>query len=676
MTSETKARRRRTRADANRGPRATFRQLLPYLVENPALMGAIVAISLVGALFSLAQPVLVSVLIGQVEQGAVAQWLVGLLVAVVVIAALVQGLQHYLLQRTGESIVRTTRRRLVAKLLRLPVTEFDARRTGDLVSRVGSDTTLLRAVLTQGLVEAIGGLLTFIGAVVAMIVLDPVLFLITIGVIIVALVAVVGLSGRIRRASAAAQEQVGRLTASVERAITSVRTIRASGATEREESLVADDIEGAYRRGLDVASASALIVPVSGLALQAALIAVLGVGGMRVAAGELGVASLIAFVMFLFMLVMPLGLFFGAITAVNQALGALGRIQEIIDLPAEGADDAHEREAVLAESASVAASVDGTQGQDAAPVAVEFDRVSFRYPGDVVRARAARARAIERLDRLSDAGGRGGPLGGGAPRDLDRLYADDSAEASAGTARVADDASPLVLDEVSFTVPRGHRVALVGPSGAGKTTALALIERFYDPTSGRILVDGADARAIDRAALRRRLGYVQQDAPVLAGTLADNLRLGRPDADDDELVEVLRQVNLGGVLERSPERLETQVGEAGVMLSGGERQRLAIARTLLAAPPILLLDESTSALDGANERAMREAIDRVAEGRSLVVIAHRLSTVVDSDALVVLDRGRVVGHGTHAELVETVPLYRDLAAHQLLVDGSAGPTAG
>ena len=209
-------------------------------------------------------------------------------------------------------------------------------------------------------------------------------------------------------------------------------------------------------------------------------------------------------------------------------------------------------------------------------------------------------------------------------------------------------------------------MALVGPSGAGKSTTLALIERFYDPSSGAVLIDGVDARALDRLALRARLGYVEQDAPTLAGTIADNLRLASPGATDEECERVLDAVNLTEVLRRSPLGLDAQVGEAGVMLSGGERQRLAIARALLAAPPILLLDESTSSLDGLNEQRMREAIDAVASGRTLVVIAHRLSTVVDSDLIVVLDHGRVVGQGTHDELIRDVPLYRDLAARQLL----------
>ncbi|WP_066082203.1 ABC transporter ATP-binding protein [Pseudoclavibacter albus] len=646
--------RRRAAKAAPATPRATFRQLLAHLFANPGMMAAIIAISVVFAGFELAQPLLVNLLITNVEHGEVPQWIIWTLLAVVLIGSLIQGLQHYLLQRTGESIVLRTRRRLIAKLLRLPISEFDARRTGDLVSRVGADTTLLRAVLTQGLIEAAGGSLTFLGAAIAMLILDPVLLLVTVAVIGSSMVLVGVLALRVRTASAAAQAQLGTLTSAVERAVTSVRTIRAAGAVEREEAVISREARTAYERGLDVASASAFIVPVSGFAVQAALIGVLGVGGVRVAAGLLSIADLITFMMFLFMMIMPLGLFFGAVTAVSTALGALGRIEEMLALPTEDELDA-------ANTTAPKITLRGPANTDAAPFSatIAFDGVSFRYPTSVVNAQRAREAAIERLDSLQRTMGSGRP-GAAAPTLDETLFrADAGLEVEA----------PLVLDQVTFSVPRGTRTALVGPSGAGKSTTLALIERFYDPTAGAITLGGVDLTRIDRSELRTHIGYVEQDAPVLAGTLRDNLLLGKREATDDECEAVLREVNLARVLDRSREGLDAQVGEAGVMLSGGERQRLAIARTLLAAPPILLLDESTSALDGENEALMRDALDRVAEGRTVIVIAHRLSTVVDADQIVVMDGGRVVGRGRHSELVTTTPLYRRLAEHQLLVPG-------
>jgi len=581
-------------------------------------MVVIIVLSILGAGASLAQPLLVNQVVTAVQQGTGMSTLVWILVVLVLVAGVLNGVQHFLLQRAGEGVVLSTRRKLIARILNLPISEFDVRRTGDLVSRVGSDTTLLRAVLTQGLIESIGGALTFTGAVIAMAVIDPLLLVVVIVIVIVAVVVVGGLSRRIRVASKAAQEKVGDLTAAVERGIGAVRTIRAAGATAREVSEVDQHATEAYQRGLVIARMSAFVVPVASIVMQVAFIAVLGIGGAQVAAGTITIATLITFILLLFMMIMPLGQALGAVVAVAQALGALGRIEEVLHLPTEDQDDAAVRPAAAIATGD----------------AITFEHVTFRYAAapDAVGADGARA---------SDAGA-GAPAGG-----------------------AGDD--PAVLHDVSFSVPRGARVALVGPSGAGKSTTLALIERFYDPTEGVIRLGGLDVRGLDRGELRAQIGYVEQDAPVLAGTIRANLLLGSPDASESECVRVLEAVNLGDVLHRDPRGLDAQVGEDGVMLSGGERQRLAIARALLAAPPILLLDESTSSLDGVNEQKMRLAIDAVAEDRTLLVIAHRLSTVVDSDVIVVLEHGRVVGVGTHSELVQSTPLYRDLAKHQLLV---------
>jgi ABC-type multidrug transport system fused ATPase/permease subunit len=594
MSTTTPARRSRFGRPTETGPRARFSQLLPYLAEHKAPLAVVVVLGILGSGASLAQPLLVSQVISRVQAGDDLGSLVYVLVALVIGSAILSGLAHYVLQRVGTSVVFSARRTLVARMLRLPIREFDARRTGDLVSRVGADTTMLYAVLTQGLVDSIAGSLVFVGAIIGMLVLDPVLLGITVLVIAVAIVLVSGLAGRIRIASKEQQTKVGDLAAAVERSIGAIRTVRAANATQREVDAINVEARGAWSAGIRVARVSALVVPVSGVALQVALLAVIGVGGFRVASGAITIASLAAFILFLFMMIMPLGQAFGAVTSVNQALGALGRIQEIIDTPSENDGD------------SVAS--DGETAFRTDSAAISFNFVEFGY----------------------------------------------------------DDENP-VLNGVSFSVPRGSRTALVGPSGAGKSTILALIERFYDPTAGTVSIGGIDVRSLDREQLRSQIGYVEQDAPVLAGSIRSNLLLAAPDATDEECIAVLRTVNLGDVLDRSDKGLDAEVGDDGVMLSGGERQRLAIARTLLAAPPILLLDESTSSLDGLNEQLLREAIDAVAEERTLIVIAHRLSTVVDSDQIVVLDHGAVIGTGTHSELVKSTPLYKDLAKHQLLV---------
>jgi len=647
---------------ADDGPRAKFSQLLPYLAEHKPVLGVVIGLSILAAGASLLQPLLVSQVIARVQAGDALDNLVWALVALVVVSGLLNGFQHYLLQRTGTSVVLSARRQLVRRMLRLPISEFDTRRTGDLVSRVGSDTTLLYAVITQGLVDAVGGAILFVGALIAMLILDPVLLGLTVAVVAISAVGVVSLSGRIRTASRLQQERVGDLASSVERVISAIRTVRASNATDREIAVVEKNAVAAWEMGVRVAKVSSLVVPIANIALQVSLLVVLGVGGFRVAAGALTIADLIAFILFLFMMIMPLGQAFGAISSVNQALGALGRIQEIIGLPTETEHD----------SAIVA--VAAIESDDA----ISFENVVFTYPDTAKKSEAEKVLAEAGLPLTAITGElTAGSAGAGATgAGVTSTGVTGTGVIGTGAAGVATDADAAaqasthdrtVLHGISFSAARGKRTALVGPSGAGKSTILALIERFYDPTEGVVRLGGVDIRGLDRDELRAQIGYVEQDAPVLAGTIRENLTLGAPTATDEQCIEVLHAVNLTEVLERNELGLNAAVGEDGVMLSGGERQRLAIARTLLAAPPILLLDESTSSLDGVNEQMMREAIDAVAEDRTLIVIAHRLSTVVDSDQIVVLDHGVVVGVGTHSELVVSTPLYKDLAKHQLLV---------
>jgi ABC-type multidrug transport system fused ATPase/permease subunit len=630
-------------ATAN-GPRASFRELLPYLFEHRGTLVAVAILSVAGAAASLAQPLLAGQVVGIVESGGALGMLVWLLVGLLVLAAVLGGIQHYLLQRIGTSVVFSARRSLVRRMLRLPISEFDRRRTGDLVSRVGSDTTLLYAVITQGLLDAVGSSVIFVGAIIGMLVVDPILLGLTLLVIVVALGSGILLSSRIRPASLEQQERVGAVASAVERAIGAIRTVRAANATDRETDAIIVEAEAAKRAGFRVAKISAMVVPIAGIAMQAAFLVVIGVGGFRVASGAIEISSLVTFILFLFLLISPIATTFGAVNSINQALGALGRIQEIIRIPAETEGDAAIEPAAPVVSAA----------------ALRFDDVRFSYvvPPDA----SAAADPVEPRDATPGQPEGTNPPIPGVPGRQSRAPVTDYVESHATEPEVRE-----VLKGVTFEVPRGSRVALVGPSGAGKSTIFALVERFYDPDSGVVRLDGRDVRGMPRDELRAQIGYVEQDAPVLAGSLRDNLKLSAPDASDADCVKVLRDVNLGGVLDRDPAGLDAPVGEDGIMLSGGERQRLAIARALLAAPPILLLDESTSSLDGMNEQLLREAIDAVATDRTLLVIAHRLSTVVDSDAIVVLEHGEVIGVGTHSELVKSTPLYRDLAKHQLLV---------
>jgi len=580
------------------GPKAKFNQLTPYLLEHKGALVVAVILSLIGAGASLAQPMVVGNVITAVQKGEDLSGIIIALIAITLGSAVASGLMYYVLAKAGEGVVLSARQKLAHKLLRLPIVEYDLRRTGDLVSRVGSDTTLLRAALTQGLIDAAGGAIIFLGSVIVMAIIDPLLLGLTLLMISVA-VASIGFSARrIRSATTKAQARVGDMAASIERALSAVRTIRAARAEDRETDQINTEATQAYTQGVRIANINAWITPIGGLAANGAFMVVLGVGGYRVAAGETDVASLITFILLMFLMIRPVGQAFQAYSSVQSALGALARIQEILDLSLENADEIEQKPA-------------SRKAKNA--TALEFKKVVFSYAAPEPDAKA-----------------------------------------------------PVILNGISFKIERGTRVAIVGPSGSGKSTTLSLIERFYEPQSGDILLDGQSVRGISRKDLRAQIGYVEQDAPVLAGSIRDNLLIGKPDATDKELKRVLEEVNLAEVLKRDKKGLTAEVGEQGIMLSGGERQRLAIARALLAAPPILLLDESTSSLDGINEQRMREAIDAVAKNRTMIVIAHRLSTVIDSDQIIVMQDGKIVGTGTHKQLLKSTPLYKELAATQML----------
>ncbi|WP_245159865.1 ABC transporter ATP-binding protein [Blastococcus sp. CT_GayMR19] len=580
-------------------PAAGLRDLLPLLRPHRRSLAVAAALSLAGAAAALAQPALVGRVITAVGGGRSVLPAVVVLLVVLIAGAFLGAVQQYVLQRTAEGVVLSTRRTLTDRLLRLPVSEYDRRRTGDLMSRVGADTTLLRATVTSGVVEVAGSVVVGVGALIAMALVDGWLLLVTVVAVGLGVAVVSTVVRRIRDLSRRAQEEVGAMTAAVERSLSAVRTIRASGATDREVDVVGSSATRAYDAGVQVARVEAMVSPASSIAVQGAFLAVLGLGGYRVATGSIDVADLVAFILYLFLLVMPLGQAISAWTQLQTGLGALARIQEVLALAPE--DDRHP------ERGGATALPRMPSPGDPTPL-LELDDVRFSYP--------------------------------------------DGTE---------------VLRGVSLTVLAGSRVALVGPSGAGKSTILALVEGFYPLTGGVIRWAGTDVRRLPRAALRARLGYVEQEAPVLAGTIRDNLLLAAPGVSDPDLWAVLADVGLTPVVQRSPRGLDVPVGDDGVLLSGGERQRLAIARSLLSRPALLLLDEPTASLDARNESLLRDTLAAAAADRALLVVAHRLSTVRDSDQIVVLDAGEIVARGTHDELVEESPLYRELATAQLLV---------
>jgi len=657
--------------------RATLREFFPYLRGHVRVLILVAVVSLISTGLSITQPLLVQQLVNAVSASRPATVFIWLLVAITLGGAIFSAAQSYLLQRTAESVVLGLRRSLVGQLLALPIREFDRRRVGDLISRVGSDTTLMRSVITSGLFEIVSSILMFLAAVVLMVLIDPLLFGITLSAVVVGAGGVLFLGRLIRKRSRDVQDAVGSMTAAVERGLSGIRTIKASVAEEREAAVIDVEATKAFRAGIAMARLQAAVQPIMSICIQGAFIVVLAVGGIRVAAGELQLGDLIAFILYLFLLVMPIGSAMSAFVQIQSGLAALDRIQEIARLEPERTDEQHlsttrqevptavaavrssrptTKEArsrsvlstsatTLYRTASDSASTSGEGRIGAAPGGtIELRDVSFRY-------------AV--TDDDSDAAGPSGAPG-------------DAGTKSAGQAPEPEepfdvDGGQLVLDGVSFTVPAGSSTALVGPSGAGKSTVLALLERFYEPTGGGISLDGTDLAQVPRSELRARIGLVEQEAPVLSGTLADNLRLAAPDAEDEQLRRVLAAVGLDALGDRSDDGLHLNLGEDGVRLSGGQRQRLAWARVILAGRPVLLMDEPTSAVDSRTEQLLQQTLGEASRDRTVVVVAHRLSTVADFDQIVVLDQGRVSAVGTHEQLLETSELYRDMAARQRLV---------
>nr|WP_107055605.1 ABC transporter ATP-binding protein [Streptomyces sp. NRRL F-5135] len=625
--------------------RALYRHIRPH--RRVIALGALLA--LIGSASALAQPLAAKALVDRLGENGSITGILLFLTALVVFGTAVEAFGAYLLERTAESVVLAARRSLIGRLLRLRLPEVERTQPGDLMSRVTSDTTLLRSVTTQSVVSAATGALSTLATIALMGVMDAVLLGVTLGVIVVIGAAVATVMPKIARATKRSQEAVGHISTVLERAFGAFRTVKASGAEERETAVVEAAAREAWRQGVKTAKWQSLAGASVGLAVQMSFLTVLGVGGARVASGAITVSTLVAFLLLLFYLIEPVSKLVNAVAQFQVGAAAVARIAEAERL---------ETEEVEAEGPETEGpGTDRPAATGALPTPATTAPVAAPAPVAATVA-APVAAPVAATVAVAATGGPAGRGPGPGPSPASVVFENVTFRYREGL--------PYVHHGVSFEVPGPGMTAFVGPSGAGKTTVFGLLERFYEATGGRILVDGRDVRDLPLAELRAAIGYVEQDAPVLAGTLRENLVFAAPDASDEEMREVLARARLDTLVERLPEGLHTPVGHRGSTLSGGERQRVAIARALLRRPRLLLLDEATSQLDAVNEMALRDVVAEVSREVTVLVVAHRLSTVTLADRIVVMDAGRVRAVGTHEELVANDPLYGELAATQFL----------
>jgi ATP-binding cassette subfamily B protein len=582
-------------ADRSMRRRRAWRLLFGHVRPHLRMMVAGGILGLLGGAAALAEPLVAKDVIDSLGQRRSLLGPVVLLTALMLGGALLTAASTYLLGRMAESVVLTARERLISRLLRLRVGALDQLKPGDLLARVTSDTTLLKSVTTYGLTRLVNGVFLLGASIVLMATLDAVLLGVTLGVLAVNALALLLVLPRIRRAAADSQAAVGGMGSVLERALSAFPTIKASGAERRELAALDDAARDAWRRGAAMAGWTSVMEVSAGLTVQLSFLAVLGLGGLRVASGTLPVSSLMAFLLYLFLLTEPVNAIGNGVTQLHAGLAAVKRMREVEDLPVEP-----QAEAVPPPSAAPAFL--------GGPASLAFNGVWFRY-------------------------------------------------------RYGEDPS-WVHRDLSFEIPAGGTTAIVGPSGTGKTTIFALLERFYEPAFGSIVVDGRDIREWPLSHLRAAIGYVEQEAPVLEGSLRDNLSLAAPDASDEDMWAALTLTRLDDLLDQLDGGLDAELGHHGVTLSGGQRQRIALARALLRRPRVLLLDEASAQLDAVNEMAMRDVIADVARNTTVLVTAHRLSTVASVDRILVIDEGRVRAVGTHEDLLASDRLYRRLAETQ------------
>jgi ATP-binding cassette subfamily B protein len=580
-------------------PRGTVRRLLHYLRPYRHTLLIVVLGAALGTALALVGPYFMGLAIDALvaKDPAALLRLVLLMLAAYVLSAGAQALQGLLIARVAQRAMRAMRKNLFDHMQTLSLRFFDSRAQGDLMSRLTNDMDTVSRVLTNNVTQLFTGLLTLVGILGIMFVLNPWLALGSM-VVFPAMVGLVGAVGRrTRSAFRSYQAKLGALNAVLEETYSGQRVVLAFGQEERVLDRFYEANEGVRSVGVQAMTLALVIMPMMGILANANVAILGGLGGWMAIRGMVSIGTIAAFITYSRRFAQPLRQLGTVYNQIQAAVAGAERIFEVLDTPPDQADapGAPELPQVVGE--------------------VELENVTFSYVP-------------------------------GVP----------------------------VLQDVCLHAKPGERIALVGHTGAGKTTLVNLLSRFYDLEHGTIRIDGVDIRTVTRDSLRRQLGVVLQQSFLFAESVMENLRYGRLDATDEEVMAAARAAHAGAFIRRLPQGYKTVLSERGASLSEGQRQLITIARAILADPAILILDEATSSVDTRTEVHIQEGLQQLMKGRTSFVIAHRLSTISNADQVIVMERGRVVERGSHQELLAAQGTYHRLYMSQFRGQAERGPS--